>query len=87
MNGLLGRTIACVVLAAGINVAEIAISNHGAEAAQAWYCTCKGKTKRFLASTRHCENQFSIKRPKTCSRAQWAKVYGPACIAEGCKLK
>lgn len=58
-----------------------------AVAAQAWYCICKGETKRYLASTRHCEVKSGVPKGKWCTKAQWRAVYGPACAEMGCKLK
>ena len=57
-----------------------------AEAAQAYYCTCKGEKKRFLASTRHCEVALKLSKSRTCSKTQFRVIYGLACAKQGCKL-
>jgi hypothetical protein len=57
-----------------------------ARAAQAWSCICYGASKRFLASTRHCEFRNTLPAGQSCSLAQWRAVYGPACRAKGCRL-
>ena len=68
-------------------VAASALVPAPAHAAQPWYCVCKGVTKRYLASTRHCEVQSNVPKGKWCTKAQWKAVYGPACAEKGCKLK
>jgi hypothetical protein len=72
--------------AAIVSVA-LALSASGASAAQPWTCICKGEPKRYLASTRHCENRSGIAMGEWCSKRQFKAVYGPACAAKGCKLK
>jgi hypothetical protein len=71
---------------AAIFIALGALVPSSAGAAQAWSCLCDGERKRFLASTRFCESQNNLARPKQCSVAQWRTVYGPACKAKGCVL-
>ncbi len=81
-----GRMISWVALVAGAYAGQTLLSDTRADAAQAWYCTCKGEKKRFLASTRHCEVQMKLAKGAFCSKAQIRSVYGPACAAKGCTL-
>lgn len=53
----------------------------GAEAAQPYTCICKGKSTRFLASTRKCERDFGV---QSCSRAQFRRFNVAACRANRC---
>lgn len=74
--------IGCLVVSVGVMVGA-----RPAEAAQAWYCVCKGETKRFLASTRYCEHRMNLPRGQWCSKAETRAVYGPQCREKGCRLK
>jgi hypothetical protein len=80
------RLLAGVALASAIWVGPAPFSVDKAEAAQAWYCMCKGEKQRFLASTRHCEVQIKLPKGKVCSKDQIKAVYGPACARRGCTL-
>jgi hypothetical protein len=67
-----------------------------AEAGQPWSCVCRGKPKRFIASTHMCEKDlhkasgkpaargFKLLVP-ACTRAQFIAWNTKACRAEGCK--
>jgi hypothetical protein len=74
----MGMALGCAAI---VSVAAVSIPT--AEAAQVYYCQCKGEKARFLASTRYCERQTKVKR---CSSSQFRKVYTRACIARGCEL-
>ncbi len=80
------RGLACAVLVAGLQLGQMMPLVSSAEAAQAWTCLCKGDKKRFLASTRHCENQMKLPKGQFCTKAQYKSVYGPACAKKGCRL-
>ena len=77
-------------------MAAMAIDMAPAEAATPWSCTCNGKVKRFLASTRACEINLYFKRGgkdidgkvklPSCSRRQFVAWNSNACRHEGCKL-
>jgi len=67
-----------------------------AEAGQPWSCVCKGKPKRFIASTHMCEKDlhklsakpvakgFKLLVP-ACTRAQFVAWNTKACRMQGCK--
>ncbi len=57
-----------------------------ATASQAWSCVCKGVTKRYIASTRHCEIRSHLPKGQWCTKEQYRSTYAPACRAQGCKL-
>lgn len=80
------RVLFFSTLAMGLHTGQALLPSAGAEAAQAWWCVCKGQKKRYLASTRHCELQMGVPKGKWCSKAQYRKVYGPACREQGCRL-
>lgn len=80
------RALCFGVLFSGLHLGQSLLASSGAEAAQAWYCVCKGEKKRFLASTRHCEVKMGLPKGQSCSRWQYRKVYSPACRAQGCRL-
>jgi len=73
-------------LAACLCTLTVAFTASPARAAEPWSCICHGVTKRFLASTRHCEFQLKLQKGQWCTKEQFRKVYGPACRQEGCKL-
>lgn len=81
--GRLGRAL----LAIGGLLAHAITATLPATAAQPWYCICKGETKRFLASTRHCEKQMHLPKGQWCTATQVRQVYAPACRKIGCKIK
>lgn len=82
----LARILACALLASAAYAAPGLVVTDRAEAAQAWYCICKGEKKRFLASTRHCEFKMKIAKGEFCTKDQYKTVYGPACAEKGCTL-
>lgn len=68
----------------------------GAEAGQPWWCSCKGKPKRFVASTHMCEKDLhkASRKPAAdgfkllvpaCTRAQFIAWNTKACRIEGCQ--
>lgn len=64
-----------------------------AEAGQPWSCTCNGKTKRFIASTKACEKaqpkNSSIKRMSKmipCTRSEFVAWNQKACAQKSCTL-
>lgn len=77
MRAAIGFLVVALVVMAGVRPVE---------AAQAWYCVCKGETKRFLASTRYCEHRMNVQMGEWCSKAQTRAVYGPHCRDKGCRL-
>jgi hypothetical protein len=80
------RLLCFGALVMGLQIGQALLPTAGAEAAQAWYCVCKGEKKRLLASTRHCELQMGLPKGKSCTSWQYRKVYGPACREQGCRL-
>lgn len=82
----MARLAVCAALGAGAYVGPTVLAVGPAQAAQAWYCICKGEKKRFLASTRHCENQQHIAKGRSCTASQMRAVYGPACAKKRCTL-
>ena len=64
-----------------------------AEAGQPWSCTCNGKTKRFIASTKACEKaqpkNANIKRMSKmipCTRSEFVAWNQKACAQKSCTL-
>jgi hypothetical protein len=58
-----------------------------AEAGTPWSCVCKGKPKRFIASTHICEHHLSAatgKKVRACTTAQFKAWNRKACKQEGC---
>ena len=86
MRDILSRMAAGTALIAGTWVGAALVAAPQAEAAQAYYCTCKGVKKRFLASTRHCEVALKLPKSRTCGKTQFRVIYGLACAKQGCKL-
>ena len=86
MRNMLSRMAAGTAVIAGAWAAATLVAVPHAEAAQAYYCTCKGVKKRFLASTRHCEVALQLPKSRTCGKTQFRVIYGLACAKQGCKL-
>ena len=86
MHHIATRIVVSAALAASAVAGAFIVTITGAEASQVWHCTCNGKEKRYIASTRYCEINFKIPKGKWCSTAQWRSVYGPACAEMGCRL-
>jgi hypothetical protein len=74
---------AIVALGGGAFLAATLLVASVANAAQPYYCLCKGEKKRFLASSRHCELQHNV---KSCSSKQYRSTYTKACQEMGCKF-
>lgn len=80
------RLLSALAILAGAYAGQTLLAATSSEAAQAYYCTCKGEKKRFLASTRHCEVALGLSKSRTCSKLQYRVVYGLACAKHSCKL-
>ena len=82
-----------VVLGASALGLSLGIAAPSAEAGQPWSCTCQGKTKRFIASTKACEraqpknrNIKGMGKLIPCTRAEFTAWNRNACAQEGCTL-
>jgi hypothetical protein len=72
------------VLAAGLIGLGAMGAASSAFAAQPYWCTCDGKAKRFLASTRKCEHDHKV---KSCSRKQFRAFNKAACASNACTVR
>jgi len=86
MRVTFGSTLTGTMVAATIFVGATLEAVTPVMAGQPWHCICNGQDKRFVASTRHCEYQMGVPRGKSCTEAQWRRVYRPACAEMGCQL-
>jgi hypothetical protein len=93
MLRLSGTNALKIVLGAGAVAFLASLAPSPAEAGQPWSCTCNGKTKRFIASTKACEKaqpkNSNIKRMSkmiACTRTEFVAWNQNACAQKSCTL-
>jgi hypothetical protein len=82
----LAPSLARIALAIGVLAGPLLIAATPVAAGQPWTCVCNGVKKRYIASTRHCENKFKIPKGQGCTSKQYRSVYAPYCVKNGCTL-